>query len=179
MYLLFLHVRKKTRNTDKSISHNQHILAPLSVKCSYHNFHQYNSNVGLDKWLECCDLAHNLTLVRMDTAHIYLEIQGELLERAAAVRSREQFQDIIASMFELDTTIINSENTLKVKFDKISQRFTKISGYNNSDIYQVCLEKSKKYGQDWHDNYYSKIESALQRKIISKSEETINTKKYI
>ena len=94
----------------------------MSVKCSYHKFNHYNSEAGLDKWLECCDVAHNLTLVRMDTDHIYFEIQGELLERVAAIKSRDQFQDIIASMFEIDSALSAKNNSdLKVKFDELSQ----------------------------------------------------------
>lgn len=149
------------RDSDATTDHDvaeyevsgERIIAPISIKGSGFNAFNYNSYLGIKLWLEYLGDVDELTLIKMDTAHIHSELIYDLLTKSAKVTTREDLHVLIGNFFQLAEEFTGGD--ISVVFNSEEQRYARSDLYSQS--YSHCEVKCHEYSEEWDESYYDLV----------------------
>jgi hypothetical protein len=129
----------------------KNVVFPISVASSYAEAKGYNTEDGLKQQLEALDPRLNsLCVVRVDTAHIWTELQVILLKEAAKTKDYKNFFDeIVSNIFEVE----NGE----IMQDSAGMPYVKSS----SSLWVNTQQEMLAAGSNWEERFFPKIFNIL------------------
>ncbi len=143
------------------------VLATISVACSAASAKDYNTDEGLKLFIEALDpRLQNLTLLRVDTAHIWTELQCKVLDLATTCGDYNEFEGHIESLF---VTNADSMPDFKTKLPEVNEE---------SEIWTICYALVKKAGEDWENLYFQKLLNVLKSNHFVSHQSFIDPRYY-
>jgi hypothetical protein len=129
------------------------VLAPISIKSSCAAADGYNTADGIKGFVKSLDpRLEELTLVRVDTAHIWTELQVAILKKAKTCTETE-FNDYLGSLF------CKAEDGSFV-VDEITGFYTLDKG---SNIYKEIYKSTATSGEEWEKEFFLPMVDAFKK----------------
>ena len=140
------------------------VLAPISVKSSCASADGYNTAEGIRGFAKNLDpRLESLTLVRVDTAHIWTELQVAILEKARDC-SEEELVEYMSRLFVMgeDGSLNKDSDTGFYQLNKESEEYKR--------VYQNTLDS----GEEWQARFFKPLADVLKKNHFKEEEKLID-----
>lgn len=140
------------------------VLAPISVKSSCASADGYNTAEGIRAFAKNLDpRLESLTLVRVDTAHIWTELQVAILEKARDC-SEEELVEYMSRLFVMgeDGSLNKDSDTGFYQLNKESEEYKR--------VYQNTLDS----GEEWQTKFFKPLVDVLKKNHFQEEEKLID-----